>query len=57
MICYKDRTYCNIDECKKFDSCPDAANDEVKRQAARWWGSEDAPISDQPFNECEEKEL
>ena len=44
MICYKDTTFCVFDCCGKFASCGRALTREVKENAVKWWGSDDAPI-------------
>ena len=44
MMCYKDMTFCKEDKCKKWDECHRALTDEVKEDAAKWWGDEDYPI-------------
>ena len=49
MICYRDMTFCEAQECLNFDSCPRALTEEVRLQAAEWWGdiacSGEAPIA------------
>lgn len=45
MICYHDRTYCQFWLlCKNGHTCDRALTDEVKNDAAEWWGGDDAPI-------------
>jgi hypothetical protein len=41
MICYRDTTFC-ISECAT--ECNAKLTDEVRRDAVRWWGNDDAPI-------------
>lgn len=43
MISYKDMTFCCSPEC--VNKCGRKLTDEIKAAAARWWGSDDAPIS------------
>jgi hypothetical protein len=46
MICYKDRTFCPFwAECESGPKCPSALTGEVAEGAAKWWGSDEAPIS------------
>lgn len=45
MICYRDKTFCPFDKCKKFQTCQDAYTDAVKSAAVEWWGNKDAPVS------------
>lgn len=42
MIHYKDMTFCNNPHC----ICPEELRltDQVRADAAKWWGSDDAPI-------------
>lgn len=45
MMCYRDRSFCGLENCKHFHSCEYACNDEVYRRACCWWGSDNPPIS------------
>jgi len=46
MICYRDKTFCPFWEtCDNNAACGRALTDSVKRAAAQWWGSDDAPIA------------
>ena len=46
MIGYKDITWCDFYKyCVKGNKCKIALTPEVKAAAAKWWGSDDAPIS------------
>ena len=45
MLCYKDRTFCPFEQCKKFPVCPTALTEKVQADAIRWWGKEGAPIA------------
>ena len=45
MICYRDRTFCEAEDCDKFRKCPIALTPQVKRAAEEWWGGKDAPIA------------
>lgn len=45
MICYRDRTFCPFfTECKNRETCDRALTNKVRKDATKWWGSEDAPI-------------
>jgi hypothetical protein len=33
MICYKDRTFCVMAECKKYKTCPYAATEQLEQDA------------------------
>ncbi len=45
MIHYLDKTFCTAKNCVNFGTtCSRSLTDEVKADAAKWWGSEDAPI-------------
>jgi hypothetical protein len=52
MISFRDRTYCAAEDCKKFKGCDRALTPEVYRQAAKWWGSDEAPIAVADRFEC-----
>lgn len=46
MLCFRDRTFCPFySECKHGDKCKCALTPEIRKEAAEWWGSEDAPIA------------
>jgi hypothetical protein len=46
MICYSDMTFCkHYKGCKKVKECGRALTFKVKQDAAKWWGSADAPIA------------
>lgn len=45
MISYKDMTFCQESECKKFKDCPRALTTQVREDAERWWGPNSAPIA------------
>lgn len=46
MICYRDRWFCVLKDCKNFgDKCGKSLTDKVEEEAKKWWGSEGAPIS------------
>lgn len=57
MICYKDMTFCEFDDCKQWDRCDRALTATVQQAAQKWWGQlSDAPVSlfmDKP--ECYKK--
>jgi hypothetical protein len=45
MISYMDRTFCPYwGNCEAGKGCPRALTEEVKKDAVKWWGSDDAPI-------------
>lgn len=49
MICYKDTTFCNFDECKNWTICPRAFTSEKEVAAGNWWKAgggdpKDAPV-------------
>jgi hypothetical protein len=37
MMCYRDQTFCKFDDCEKWDGCPKAYTDTVKKAAGDWW--------------------
>jgi len=46
MTCYKDRCYCPFYVlCRSGHSCDRALTEQVKEDASKWWGKDDAPIS------------
>jgi len=47
MICYKDMTFC-VAKCDNKD-CSGMLTDEVRANAAKWWGSDEAPIAVSDF--------
>jgi len=59
MMCYRDRTYCQFwGDCKNGGECSRALTSEVKQDAIKWWGNNDAPIAtyvDKP--KCFEEDL
>jgi len=61
MICYQDMTFCGFfNDCVHKDVCGRALTEEIRREAAAWWGSVDAPICtfvDKPgcYEEVEDK--
>ena len=43
---YKDKTWCTFNTCARHGrNCDRALTDDVKREAKRWWGGDDFPIS------------
>lgn len=66
MICYKDMTFCSFyKDCKEGLTCGRALTEEVRKEAKKWFGSDDAPICQfvhkpdcwkQPPNEQGEKD-
>ena len=46
MLCYRDMTFCTFyEDCKQAEKCPRPLTPEVIKQAAEWWGRDDAPIA------------
>lgn len=45
MISFRDMTFCSASECAGFNKCPRALTDDVRSDARRWWGNDNAPIS------------
>jgi hypothetical protein len=54
VICFQDRTFCAGNGCARFEGCPRALTEDVKVKAVKWWGSNEAPISQ--FSEPEKLE-
>ena len=58
MLCYKDRTYCEFEDCKNFGpACNRSLTKKVHQAAEKWWGNPNPPIAvflDKP--ECYRKE-
>ena len=53
MVCYKDMTFCNAD-CSN-DDCYRQLTEKVRKDAEKWWGSDDAPIAVSDFSSrCKE---
>lgn len=51
MICYRDMTFCTA---KCFTECARKLTEEVRLDAVKWWGNEDAPIAVADFSpSCE----
>jgi len=45
MICYQDRTFCQFNLlCKNSVNCDRVLTSEIKKDAEKWWGKENAPI-------------
>jgi len=44
MICYKDKTFCNLSNCKDWNGCHRAFTEEEKVKAQKWWGDGDTPV-------------
>ena len=47
MICYKDMTFCNFEDCQNFsqNKCHRAFTKELQEDADMWWGKPGAPIA------------
>ncbi len=43
MLSYKDRTFCISPDCE--NKCGRKLTDKIVKDAERWWGGEDVPIS------------
>jgi hypothetical protein len=37
MLCYRDKTFCPFDSCKKFDTCSIALTEQIQKDANAWW--------------------
>jgi len=49
MMCYKDKTFCKFEDCKKWNGCSKAYTEQIAVAAGNWWKagggkSEDAPV-------------
>jgi hypothetical protein len=44
MMCYKDATFCEFDDCAHWDDCDRAFTEEEREKATKWWGNEEAPV-------------
>lgn len=45
MMCYKDMTFCEFDDCKKWKKCDRAFTITEQQNAQKWWGKKsDAPV-------------
>lgn len=64
MMCYRDRRFCQFDDCVSFCTCHMALTPDIKAAAERWWTSaggkaEDTPIdyyADRPICFCDDKD-
>lgn len=46
MTGFRDMTFCSYwESCAVASFCHRPLTEEVKREAAKWWGSNDAPIA------------
>jgi hypothetical protein len=45
MIGYNDKTYCTDSKCAKWKDCPRALTEDVKKDAEKWWGNPNYPIT------------
>jgi hypothetical protein len=48
MMCYKDRTFCDREDCKKFNKCGSAATKAISDGAER----AEMPLSLASFEDC-----
>lgn len=39
MMCYRDRIYCNFNDCTKWDGCPRSLTENVKINSGLWWAA------------------
>ena len=45
MICFQDRSFCaESDQCDN-DRCGSRWTPELRQQAVKWWGGDDAPVA------------
>jgi hypothetical protein len=62
MMCYRDRTFCKQDDCKKRETCIDYFSEYHKKKAKEWWGKGGGKRGEAPVcflvnaPECYEKE-
>jgi len=49
MICYRDMTFCNAEDCTN-NKCFRKITDEVIESGTKWWGSPDFPIAISDFS-------
>lgn len=52
MICYRDMTFCVSPKCK--NKCGRKLTAKIRKDARKWWGSDNAPIAVSNF--CDVKE-
>jgi len=45
MISYKDKTWCDAQQCSKFEACDRAYTQKEKERAIKWWGQPNVPVS------------
>ncbi len=57
MLCYKDKTWCVLKDCRHWNSCPEALTEDVIYAAIGWWGDDDAPIMQSDEFKCFEPKL
>lgn len=56
MISYLDRSFCTQSDTCQQKHCERNFNQERRKAARKWWGSDDAPVAYAAFPECEEWE-
>lgn len=45
MLCYKDKAFCPFfKECANGNNCKEALTEQLKEDAKKWWGGDNAPI-------------
>lgn len=45
MICFKDKTFCDYNNCKNFIGCDRAFTSKEREGSIKWWGSDEAPVA------------
>lgn len=51
MICFKDKTFCNV-VCGNLECCRNYTEEE-KKAAEKWWDSKEPPVAFSPFKDTE----
>jgi hypothetical protein len=44
-LCFRDRSYCTMSDFCATEPCDRKVTPEVRAEAVKWWGGEDAPFS------------
>lgn len=50
MLCYKGRSWCSASPLCATAECDRKVTDEVRADAAKWWGEDGAPFSYQDYS-------
>jgi len=45
MLCFRDMTFCDYKNCKKWKECHRALTEKEIKKAEKWWGDDKPPIS------------